>query len=263
MIGVIDSGVGGLSVWREIVSLLPDESTIYIADSKNCPYGEKSYEEIYNLTKRLITFLIQKEVKLIVIACNTMTVTSIARLRQEFPDMRIVGTVPVIKVAAVITKTKRIGILATEKTAESDYQKQLIVDFAKDCVVINEGTNALVPLVERGEIEGQKVEATLQHVLFPFQKEEIDVLALGCTHFPFFRPVMQEIVGDGVVILDSGEAIARQVERILLTTNTMAPEGERRHTLYTTGNEVQFRAVAKKLLDGTMSEEVQVITLAI
>ena len=129
-IGVIDSGLGGLSIWRQIVKKLPKESTIYLADSKNCPYGSNSSEEIYQLSKKLVTFLVQKKVKLIVLACNTITVSCLDKLRKEFPKTPIIGTVPVIKTASEITKNNKIGVLSTARTARSKYQKKLIKTFA-------------------------------------------------------------------------------------------------------------------------------------
>src|SRR6266480_7134956 len=138
-IGILDSGVGGLTVLQALVHELPHESAIYNGDSHNTPYGAKSEEEIYRLSKRLIEFLLKKEVKLIVIACNTITVTCLDKLRSEYPNVPIVGTVPVIKTAAEVSKNKRIGILSTTRTAQSTYQKRLIEEFANGCTVFNHG----------------------------------------------------------------------------------------------------------------------------
>lgn len=238
-IGVLDSGVGGLSIWREIVKLLPHESTVYIADSKNCPYGTKTPEEIYLLARRLVLFLTQKEAKLIVLACNTITVNCLDKLRRDFPQISIVGTVPVIKTAVELTANKKIGVLSTIVTANSQYQKELIQKFAAGCHVLNLGTDKLVPFVERGELQGEALQKTVEEVLLPFQEAGVDTIALGCSHYPFLEPVMQQIVGQKVHILDSGAAIARQVKRVLELkheTNTITAS----HTLYTTGDKTQF-----------------------
>ncbi len=250
-IGILDSGLGGLTIWKEVASLLPQESTVYIADSKNTPYGEKSEDAIYNLSKKLIELLLTKQVKLIVIGCNTITVASLDKLRKDFPQIPIVGTVPVVKTAAERTKNNRIGILSTTHTAESQYQKELIQKFANHCVVFNHGTDTLVPFVERGELEGEDVTNELISVLLKFQQEHVDTIALGCTHFPFLREKMQHILGPTVTILDSGPAIARQVKRVLENNNAVAVEQQPEYSFYTTGDPV----IAKKLLVGTIAGE--------
>lgn len=247
-IGILDSGVGGLSIWREIVAKLPHESTIYIADSANCPYGSKSSEEIYRLSKRLVEFLISKNCKLIVVACNTITVSCLERLRLDFPEIPIVGTVPVVKTAVRITKNKKIGILSTSATAKSSYQKNLIAQFANDCEIFNFGTDALVPYVERGDLNSRLLTQMLQAELKPFVDAGIDTLALGCSHFPFLKSAMQDILRPQVQILDSGEAIARQVVRVL-TANKALSQNRSTHQFFTTGNNKEFESVAKKLLE--------------
>ena len=245
-IGILDSGLGGLTVWKEIAALLPHESTVYIADSQNTPYGAKSHEEIYHLSKRLIEFLLTKQAKVIVIACNTITVSCLDRLRNDYPNLPIIGTVPVIKTAVEITKNKKIGVLSTTGTAESQYQKELIHKFAGGINVINLGTDELVPLIEKGELEGEKIDAILQNVLFKFKEAEVDALALGCTHFPLLRSQMEKILGSSVRVLDSGQAIARQVKRILEHNQIIAEEKEPKYEFYTTGDS----EIAKNILAG-------------
>lgn len=247
-IGVIDSGVGGLSVWQEIVKLLPQESTIYLADGENCPYGPKTPEEIYHLSKRLVQYLVTKNVKLIVIACNTMTVTSLDRLRADFPDLPIVGTVPVIKTAVLQSKTKEIGILSTTATAESLYQKKLIATFAKDDKVINTGTDLLVPLIEQGITTGDTIRHILKGVLQPFLTTNVDVVALGCTHYPFIRNAIQQLLGPDVLLLDSGAAVARQTKRVLENNGALSV-GTPSHHFLTTGDAAQFGPVTRSLLE--------------
>jgi len=256
-IGVLDSGVGGLSIWKEILTFLPNETIIYLADQKNTPYGTKTAKEIRNLARKLVTVLLQRKVKLIVIACNVITVTSIEKLRKDFPDIPIVGTVPVIKLAAKVSQKKKIGILSTITTAKSKYQKNLILDFANGCEIINRGTNKLVPLIERGEIEKGKIENILFAELLPFQKAGVDCLTLGCTHFPFLRNQIQNILGEQVMLLDSGAAIARQVRRVLENNNTFAPGNNASYSFYTTGDEKQFTVVAKKLLGKEFGDKIQ------
>jgi|SRR5260221_1535424 len=254
-IGILDSGVGGLSVWKEITTLLPNESIIYIADSKNIPYGTKTPEEIYELSSRLIRFLLEKQVKLIVVACNTITVTNIDRLREEFPAIPMIGTVPVVKNAAERTKNGKIGILSTINTAQSDFQQKLLKKFADGVEVVNIGTDKLVPLVESGEVTGADVESILKQELQPFKDAGVDVLALGCTHFPFLEPEMKKNLGPDVEILDSGAAIARHVERILEHNDIRSNENVQ-HTLYTTGDEGEFSKTTALLLGSIVEKAV-------
>lgn len=247
-IGVIDSGLGGLSIWRQIVKKLPKESTIYLADSKNCPYGSNSSEEIYQLSKKLVTFLVQKKVKLIVLACNTITVSCLDKLRKEFPKTPIIGTVPVIKTASEITKNNKIGVLSTARTARSKYQKKLIKTFAGGARVLNIGTDKLVPVIENGNSKVTEAESVLLEELDPFIKSNIDTLVLGCSHFPFLKRQIQKILGKKVLILDSSAAIARQVERVLKNNNELSVYNSSGHILLTTGNLDKFNRLSKEIL---------------
>ncbi len=253
-IGILDSGVGGLTVLSSIVKELPDETCIYIGDSKNTPYGKKSEEEIYELSKRMVEFLLKKEIKLLVIACNTITVSCLDRLRTDYPNLPIVGTVPVIKTAAAVSKSKRIGILSTTRTAQSDYQKHLIEEFAHDCVVVNHSTDALVPLLEQGKVHSAEMTAVLREVLKPFTNEHIDALALGCTHFPFLESQIQQVLGPDVLLLDSGGAIARQVKRVLEHNETLSKDKNGEISIYTTGNmQIASTLVRSLLVDKEIS----------
>jgi len=254
-IGILDSGSGGLTVCKEVVRVLPDESVVYIADSKNIPYGEKSSEEIFVLAKNLIKFLLSKRAKIIVIACNTITVSCLDDLRKEFSDIPIVGTVPVIKKAAEITKNKRVGIFSTTKTAESNYQKVLIQRFAQDCTITTVGSDEIVPLIEAGKAQGQDMKNVLERVLTPFKDAEIDTLCLGCTHFPIIENDIQEILGKEVILLEPSSAIARHTKKILMHNNEISDELNKKYTFYTTGDSRQFETVAKSLLQDTIRAE--------
>ncbi|HVF69496.1 MAG TPA: glutamate racemase [Xanthomonadales bacterium] len=261
-IGILDSGVGGLTIWNEIVSQLPNESTIYIADSLNCPYGNKDTDQVYNLAKRMMEFLLSKEVKLIVVACNSITVTCIDELRKDFPNTPIVGTVPVVKTAAKISRNKRIGILSTTRTAASTYQKDLIKKHAKDCEVFVHGTDELVPLIEEGKVTGVEIEKILREVMEKFKKEQIDTLALGCSHFPFLEKEIEKILGNDVLLLDSGGAIARQVKRVLEQNNSLAENSTKPHyKFFTTGELVPFKKIVKVIGKDKMTQNVDRISL--
>lgn len=255
-IGILDSGVGGLTVLKEIKKLLPNESIIYIADSKNSPYGEKSSKKILELSKSLIHFLVEKKVKLVVTACNTITVSTIDSLRKTFPNVPIVGTVPVIKTCVLASKNKRIGILSTEKTAGSKYQKDLIKKFAKGFKVVNLGTNKLVSLVEKGKFGKSSLEF-IKAELEKFKKENIDTLALGCTHFPFLKKEIENYFNGKVKVLDSGEAIARQVERVLLSNKIKSESKNSKYEFYTSGDLIIFKKIIRKLLKSQFKGKIE------
>lgn len=254
-IAVIDSGLGGLSVWAEIVKLLPLESTLYIADTINLPYGNKPPGEIVRLAKKVVSHAVEQKAKLIVVACNTITVHAIDQLRREFPDVPIVGTVPVVKTAAKLSRSKKIGVLATSQTARSDYQKDLTKKFAGDCEVVVMGTDELVPFVERGEIEGENILGVLQKVLKPFVDKHIDMLALGCTHYPFLTPMIRTVLPDSIKILDSGSAVAAQVERVLSNNNAFS-NTKMQHSFFTTGEVLHFGKTARGLVGFPLSDKI-------
>lgn len=261
-IGILDSGLGGLTIWKQIVTELPSESTVYIADSLNCPYGNQNEDQIYKMSKHLVEFLISKDVKLIVIACNTITVTCIDKLRADFSHIPIVGTVPVVKMGAKVSQNKRIGVLSTTRTAASAYQKNLISKFANDCTVFVHGTDELVPLIEEGIMSGEEIEKILHKVLSKFNKERVDTLALGCSHFPFLEKEIKKILGKDVLLLDSGGAIARQVKNVLDHNNSLAnTDGKVHYKFFTTGEEASFKKIAKVLEKDTIMQNVDRIHL--
>ncbi len=239
-IGIFDSGIGGLSILQEVKKLLPNESILYLADSMNCPYGGRSKEEVYELARTKVSYLSSRHVKLIILACNTVTVTCIDRLRADFPNIPIVGIVPVVKKAAEQSKSKKIGILSTSTTSKSEYQASLIQCYAADCEVISIGTDELVPPIEKGETETQEFEGILEQTLRPFRDSQIDTLALGCSHFPLVKEKIQSIVGKNVVILDSGGAVARHVQRILLKENLASDNIQPQYEYITSGSVESF-----------------------
>lgn len=261
-IGILDSGLGGLTIWKEIITQLPNESTVYIADSLNCPYGNKDEDQIYKMSKHLVEFLISKDVELIVVACNTITVSCLDKLRSNFPDIPIVGIVPVIKYAASKTKNKKIGVLSTTRTAASTYQKNLISKFANDCRVFVHGTDELVPLIESGEITGSKINNILKVVLAKFKGEQIDTLALGCSHFPLLEQQIREILGGNVLLLDSGGAVARQVGRVLKRNKaSKSTDNKPYYEFFTTGEPEPFKKILKVLEKGTFIHNIDRIQL--
>jgi glutamate racemase len=251
-IGVIDSGVGGLSVYAAIKALNPTVPILYLADSAYIPYGTKSPEFISTRSAQLVHTLVQKEITTIVIACNTITVTCLDTLRVRFPEVTFIGTVPVIKSAAEISPTKHIGVLSTSRTTESDYLDNLIATYAANCIVTSLGTDELVPFVERGTIDGQELKEVVVRVLQPFIAASCDTIVLGCTHFPFLRPMIQSVLGETVFLLDSGEAVAKQLMRQLEKEKLIIGGSDQ---FLTTGEANSFENVLTKLLHRSFSSE--------
>ncbi len=251
-IGILDSGFGGLSVWQSITVLLPHESMVYIGDHAYVPYSTKTRFIIHNRVKKLIQFLLAKQVKLIVIACNTATVAGIDLYRSWFPDIPIVGVVPVVKTAAQVSKTKKIIVLSTMFTAQSMYQKKLIRKFAGGCRVYNLGCPNLVSFVERAVVSGKVVEKELRAILTPPVRYGADVIALGCTHYPFLKDQIRAIVGEDIALLDSGGAVARHVSRILEQNHIRAYTGTAGHMFYSTQKRLKASAIASRLLGKTV-----------
>lgn len=247
-IGILDSGFGGLSIYRSVTGLLPYESTIYIGDHAHLPYSEKTTEYIHGRVIKIIQYLLLKKVKLIVIACNTATVAGIEIYRKTFTGLPIIGVVPVVKTAAEVSKKRAFAVLSTNFTAKSEYQKNLIRTFAADCKVYNLGGHSLVDFVERGEISGKVIERELRNILTPTILRDIDVIALGCTHYPFLRESIRSIVGSGIQILDSGGAVARQVEKILKHNQILSEKHSPTHKFYSTSKDVSLSGIASKLL---------------
>ena len=212
-IGLFDSGIGGTSIWKEIHSLLPYEDTIYLADSKNAPYGQKSKEEIIALSFKNTEFLLNQNCKIIVVACNTATTNAIKELRAKY-DIPFIGIEPAIKPAAQNSKTQTIGILATKGTLSSELFHKTISTFTDINIIEQVGYN-LVKLIEEGKLESDEIKQLLREYLEPMVKANIDYLVLGCSHYPYLVPQIRQIVPETVKIIDSGEAVARQTKSIL------------------------------------------------
>jgi glutamate racemase len=242
-IGIVDSGSGGLSVAGSIRALLPREPIIYLGDHAQIPYGEKSTDEIKSRVVRIIRHFHSLGVKMVVVACNTATVAGIDVYRKQFPGIPVIGVVPVIKTAAEISKTKHFIVLSTHYTATSRYQRALIGQFASDCTVSSVGSKRLVPLLEEGNLSDPRVADELRHMLRRFQASRHDVIVLGCTHYPFLIPVIRAIVGNDVTILDSGDAVARQVQRILIHRDELSDQHNPSETYYTTGDTLKVARV--------------------
>ncbi|WP_111706277.1 glutamate racemase [Lutibacter citreus] len=213
-IGLFDSGIGGTSIWKEVIKLLPNENTIYLADSKNAPYGEKSSDEILALSIKNTELLITKGCKLIIIACNTATTNAIEYLRKNY-NIPFIGIEPAIKPAALLSKTGAIGVLATKGTLTSKLFEKTTKEYANNITHIEQDGEGLVSLIEQGKLNSPEIKQLLEIYIKPMLTYNIDHLVLGCTHYPYLIPQIKNIVGDKVKIIDSGEAVAKQTKAIL------------------------------------------------
>jgi glutamate racemase len=247
-IGMFDSGVGGLSIWRATRRLLPQESMIFFADSGHVPYGEKSPQEIHDLTARITRFLLDQDCKVIVAACNTATVHAIAHLRQTFPDVPFVGVVPVVKTLARRTRTGTIAVLSTPSTSRSPYLAGLIREFAPDKKVINIGCDGLENAVEAGEVRTRSTTALLERHLAPVAGSRADVVGLGCTHYPFLRARIKRMLGPRVRLFDPSRPVARRTRDVLRERDALGQNPEPEYRFYTTGDTRLFARVATTLL---------------
>jgi glutamate racemase len=214
-IGVFDSGVGGLSVLREIRELLPAESLLYVADSGHVPYGEKSPEFIRERCRVLAEFLLGQGAKALVLACNTATVAGVAELRELYPQLPIIGMEPAVKPAAAATRTGVVGVLATTGTLKSAKFAGLLDRFASNVRVVTQPCPGLVERIETGELDSAATRELLQGFVAPLLAEGCDTLILGCTHYPFIKPLLRTLVPETVSLIDTGAAVARQLQRLL------------------------------------------------
>jgi len=222
-IGIFDSGVGGTSIWKEIHALMPYENTIYLADSKNAPYGPKGKDTIIDLSKKNTEYLLSKNCKLIVVACNTATTNAIDYLRATY-NVPFIGIEPAIKPAALQTKTDAIGILATKGTLTSELFSKTTNLFASNIKVVEQIGDGIVELIESGNLYSEEMKSLLKVYLEPVIKADIDYLVLGCTHYPYLIPLLLEILPKHVKIIDSGEAVARQTKAVLEKHNLLNSE---------------------------------------
>lgn len=212
-IGLFDSGIGGTSIWSEIHTLLPYENTIYLADSRYAPYGQRSKEEIVKLCFKNIDLLIERGCKLIVVACNTATTNAINEIRTHY-SIPVIGIEPAIKPAALLTKNAKVGILATKGTITSTLFASKVKSYTNLTIYEQIGHN-LVQLIESGQIDSPEMIVLLKSYLNPMVEQGIDTLVLGCTHYPYLKPIIETLIPDTVRIIDSGKAVAKQTQRIL------------------------------------------------
>lgn len=233
-IGIFDSGVGGLSVLRAIRQQLPYENAIFIADQAHVPYGPRPLEEVRSFAKGITRFLLEEGTKLIVVACNAASAAALRTLRQTFPQVSFVGMEPAVKPAAEKTASKVVGVLATPATFQGALYASVVERFAKDVTLIQHTCPGLVSQIEAGELESPKTRAILEDALLPMLERGIDTIVLGCTHYPFVIPLIEDIVGPSVRVIDPAPAVARQVGRMLDTHQIRSPDTEAGSVRYMT-----------------------------
>ena len=215
-IGVYDSGFGGLSVWRELHRALPRESLIYLGDGKNCPYGTKSEEQIRELAERAVGDLVERGCKMVVVACNTATAAAIEYLRERFSHLPIVGLEPAVKPACAMTRSKVVGVIATERSLVGRKFLSTLERYGEGVEVLKVVGEGFVEAVEADAEQEPRTEELVRRVVEPIIKRGADVIVLGCTHYPFLGDVIRRVVGDReVAVIDSGEAVEKRVESLL------------------------------------------------
>jgi glutamate racemase len=249
-VGFFDSGVGGLSVARELRRLLPNEDILYLADSAHCPYGARPPAEIERLSKKATAFLVERGAKLVVVACNTASTVALPDLRASF-DLPIVGMVPAVKPAAAATRSGKVAVLATPVTIGTETFSDLVERFAAGITVLERPCPGLVETVERAETEGPQLESLLSECLGPALADGADTVVLGCTHYAFLRRAVERFAGPTVAVIDTGEPVARQAVRVLTERRLRTAKAEAgRLSVYTTGDVGSLRCA----LDGLLRE---------
>jgi glutamate racemase len=251
-IGVFDSGVGGLSVLRAIRQQLPSQPVIYIGDQFHVPYGQRSLGEVRQFTHEAVRFLLDQGAKLSVIACNTASAAALNYVREKFPNVPIVGMEPAVKPAAEQTRTGVVGVLATYAFFQAEVYGSLVERFAHGVKLLQDPCIGLVGQIEKGDLDGPDTRALLEKVLKPMLAQNIDTVVLGCTHYPFVIPLIQQIVGPNVRVIDPAPAVARHIAHRLEEFGWLAKGQEKAPvTFYTTGDPPQMQ----KLLLSFIGEE--------
>ncbi len=241
-IGVYDSGLGGLSVWRVLHATLPDESLIYLGDGKNCPYGSRTAEEVRRFAAEAVQRLLDEGCKMVVVACNTATAAAIDYLRGEYPSIPIVGMEPAVKPACLNTRTGVVGVLATERSLDGDMFRHTAERYAKGVEVVTAVGRGFVELVEADKEDTPEAEDAVREVLVEMLHRDVDQIVLGCTHYPFLLPVIERVVaGRGVTLIDPSPAVARRVSELLDLHKIRATEGNKARYEFITFADESYR----------------------
>ena len=252
-IGVFDSGVGGISVLQHIHALLPHEQLLYVADSRYAPYGSKTPEEIQSRCFEIADFLTAKGVKAIVVACNTATAAAIDAMRAKY-DLPIFGMEPAVKPAAEASKNGIIGVLATVGTLQSAQFAGLLESYGRNVKVVTQGCVGLVECIERGELNAENTVNLLKQYCQPLLEEGADTIVLGCTHYPFVKPLIQQIVGDNVTLIDTGAAVAKYLQKRLAALDLLAVPDQAGAVKFWTNNQATDAKAVIEALWGRRAE---------
>ncbi len=248
-VGVFDSGVGGLSVVREMLAQMPGQPLVYLADQAHAPYGQRSLEEIRDLSEGITQFLLRQGSRVIVIACNTASAAALHWLRRKHPDVPFVGMEPAVKPAAERSRTRHVGVMATPATFQGELFASLVERYGKDVAVHTQICPDLVPLVEAGELTTERARAAIYAYVNPLREVGVDELVLGCTHYPFLRPLIEEAAGPNIEIIDPAPAVARQTARVLAQHGWLTVEWATiDRTFYTTCDVCRFNLALRDLL---------------
>ena len=253
-VGIFDSGVGGLSVLRAVREFMPEQDILYLADQAHVPYGPRPLIQVREFAEGITRFLLDRGARLIVVACNAASAASLHYLRNTFPGVPFVGMEPAVKPAAEQTRSGVVGVLATPATFQGALYASVLERFARDVTVLQDTCPGLVAEVESGNLEGDAVREILTNALSPMLQAGIDTVVLGCTHYPFVIPLIQEIAGPGVRVIDPAPAIARQTRR-LLSQNGWGLNGTGSIQCFTTGPVESMKLLVKQLLGDDLPVE--------
>lgn len=250
-IGVYDSGLGGLSIWRELRQTLPHESLLYLGDGKNCPYGSRSKEEVCRLADEAVKYLLERGCKMVVVACNTATAAAIDLLRESYPEVPIVGLEPAVKPACLSTQTGVVGVLATERSLDGELFRRTAAKYSEGVEVITAAGRGFVEAVEHNREDSPETEQLVREAMGEMLQRGADRVVLGCTHYPFLRGVMERVIGEREVkIIDSSEAVARRVGELLDRDGLRAADNSVPHYEFRTFADEEYR---KRLMQKAMS----------
>ncbi|MGV8025864.1 MAG: glutamate racemase [Anaerolineaceae bacterium] len=249
-IGVFDSGVGGLSVLRAIHELMPNLEIIFFADQAHVPYGRRQLDEIRSFSQQIAAFLLEREIDLLVVACNTASAAALKSLRQQFPSLLIVGMEPAVKPASEQTLTKAVGVLATPATFQGELYQSLVQKYGEGLQIFQETCPGLVEEIEAGNLSGERTRNILNNALHPMIKKNVDTIVLGCTHYPFVLEEIRKIAGKSIQVIDPAPAVARRVQVLLdqYFKNRIKVSSSGSLRFFTSGDPLVFQKQIKKLI---------------
>ncbi|MDH5393837.1 MAG: glutamate racemase [Gammaproteobacteria bacterium] len=257
-VGVFDSGIGGLSVLKHLKKQLPDEHFIYVADSYNAPYGNKSEAFIKQRCLGICRFLLEQQVSVIVVACNTATAAAVKTIRESI-DIPVVAIEPALKPASLKTRTGKVGVLATASTLQSQQYLKLVSRYADNVSCFEQAAHGLVEQVEAGRLDDEETYRLLRQYMQPMLQQGVDSIVLGCTHYPFLLNAIQNIAGESVAIIDTGSAVAEQLKRILSQLDKPLQNSAQEHVYYSSGDIMH----AQKMIELLVGQRVKVKALAV